>query len=175
VVYWAFPGCTICGSIPGPMNFLRSPFHHSDLTTKLWKSEKNAKYDSCGFQNSIKFKLKISPIRSIRIIRKNLLIRIIRIFRQQINSPKVNFEFRKWKRCEIVDHVRPRGWFERPCRKVIFTGSSFAGLFHCKPLAASQVKLVGKTFKYSTNLHNPGSHPCASFDVSLNPQKYAVL
>ena len=41
---------------------------------------------------------------------------------------KVNFEFRKWNRCEKVDHMRPQG-FERLCRKVMFTRCIFCRSF----------------------------------------------
>jgi len=82
----SFFGCPICGSIPGSVNFLRSPFNRSDFTKKFWKSEKNEKYNFCGFQNFEKFELTIFSIRTIRIIRKKSLIRIIRIFGQRINK-----------------------------------------------------------------------------------------
>jgi len=86
------------------MIFLRSPFHHLDFMNKFWKSEKNARYEFCGFQNFKKFELKISSIRIIRIICKNSLIRIIRIFGQQINSWKCSRSI--W----IMVQVRGPGW-----------------------------------------------------------------
>jgi len=49
---------------------------------------------------------------------------------------------------------------------------------HYRHLAASQVLLLwleGKTWKNPTNLHNPRSHSCACFGVSLTHQKHAVL
>jgi len=85
------------------------------------------------------------------------------------------FLFYHWKRCGKFDHMPPRV-FERQCLNAIFTRSIF-----CRSLSGtasplwSRKQLVGKTCKYSTNLYNPGSYTCASFDVSLTPQKHAVL
>jgi len=76
----------ICGSISGSIIFPKSLFHHIDFMEKFWKSEKNAKFEFCGFQNFEKFELKNSSILFIRIIRKISLIREIRIFGQQIHS-----------------------------------------------------------------------------------------
>jgi len=39
---------------------------------KFWKSDKNSKYEVCGFQNFEKIELKISSIRVIRITRKKI-------------------------------------------------------------------------------------------------------
>jgi len=71
--------------IPGSIIFLRSPFYHLDFMRKFCKSEKNSQHECRGSQNFKKFELKIVSIRIIRIIRKNSLIRIIRIFGQRIN------------------------------------------------------------------------------------------
>jgi len=65
---------------------------------------------------------------------------------------------------------------KRMCCQSIFSPSIF-----CRSLSGtagslrSRDSFVGKTWKYSTNLHNPRSYTCPSFDVSLTPQKHAVL
>jgi len=95
------------------MIFLRSPFHHLDFMKKFWKSGKNEKYEFCGFQNFEKFELKISSIRIIRIICRNSLIRIIRIFGQQINirDTILSFQF-QW------DILRHEGMIAEGKRKI---------------------------------------------------------
>jgi len=77
------------------MNFLKPKVYQFDFMRKFWKPETNA--DFCGFQNFEKLELKISSIRSIRIILKNLLIRIIRIICQRINRYF----------CQIIDVENP--------------------------------------------------------------------
>jgi len=64
---------------------LQSPLNQVDFMKKWWKSEKCKIGKLCGCQNFEKFELKISSIRIIRIVRKNSLSRIIRIFGQRIN------------------------------------------------------------------------------------------
>ena len=61
---------------------------HTLSTHEFVKNSKNLKTSKNlgGFQNFQKIELKISSIQSIRIIRQNSLIRIIRIIGQRINT-----------------------------------------------------------------------------------------
>ena len=96
----------------------------------------------------------------------------------ETNTPCVPFDvflFYHWERYEKVDHVRHVGLRE------FLVANRFCPSIFCRSLSGTagplrrRKKLVGKTWKYSTNLHNPRSYTCPSFDVSLTPQKHAVL
>jgi len=108
---------------------------------------------------------------------------------RETNTPCVPidvFLFYHWERCEKVDHVRHRGLKE--CVVNRFSPRPyFACLFRAGPFPPSLTpqiccnKWLSGCYKWFhpdshlLHLHNPRSYTCPPFDVSLTPQKHAVL